>query len=151
MMTVVLELPVLAAALLVALAPAVGPPTAPPPRVDGTSAEPPPAWVEAGTRSRWLAYSSFCWTTACVDFIPPQSRPDLPAVSAKVGTTVRFHLRFMPRTATLALLGPGGPQQQWKLAPGRVIEWRVRRGGVLLLSARASAGSAGYAIRLRTG
>src|SRR6266508_6281823 len=76
------------------------PPVRPPsPPADGA---PPPAWVETQTRSNWLAYGSYCWTpsdghAACVDMIPPQSRPELPTVRVARGSTVRIHLAFAER------------------------------------------------------
>jgi hypothetical protein len=52
------------------------PPGPPPKRGDG----PPPAWLEKRGTDRWLAYSSFCWTTMCADFVAPQLRTDLPRI-----------------------------------------------------------------------
>ena len=50
-------------------------PGTPPPNVAGTTSEPPAAWFQANGRAAWFAYSSFCWTTACVDFLRPRDAP----------------------------------------------------------------------------
>jgi hypothetical protein len=142
----------LAAGLLVPGAHAKRPPT-PPPRVSGAGSAPPPAWVEFGARSRWLAYSSYCWTTegraaACVDFIPPLMRPDVPVIAVERGTRLRFRLGFRPTSVKLLLLGPG-PRRTWTLAASASTTWRAVRAGVFLLEAKGAGGSAGYALRLR--
>jgi hypothetical protein len=142
----------LAAASVAASAHAARPPT-PPPKVSGAASAPPPAWVEIGPSSRWLAYSSYCWTTkgkaaACVDFIPPLMRPDLPVLSARRGTSLRFRLGFRPTSVRLLLLGPG-PRKAWKLDASTSTTWRAVRAGVFLLEAKGPGGSAGYALRLR--
>src|SRR6266576_1770898 len=67
-----------------------GPPPTGPPQLAGIKTVPPPAWVETPQHSRWLSYSRYCWsrptgTGACVDFLPPRSRTDLPILSANAG------------------------------------------------------------------
>jgi hypothetical protein len=120
--------------------------------VSGAQAAPPPAWVELGPRSRWLAYSSYCWRkgtkAACVDFIPPQSRPDVPTIAVRRGTRLRFRLGFRPTSVKLLLLGPG-PRRTWSLAAARSTSWRAVRAGVFQLNAKGTGGSAGYAMKLR--
>src|SRR6266849_6917428 len=75
-----------------------GRPGVPPPK-----GAPPPAWIETSAKSAWLAYGSYCWKTACVDMIPPQSRPDLPAFGVKRGGTVRVHLGFTAKSVSVSL------------------------------------------------
>jgi hypothetical protein len=134
------------AALLIAAPVAATPPTAPPPKVSGAGTAPPPAWVELpGAESRWLAYGSFCWKTTCVDFLPPQMRPDLPRARVRVGSTVRFHLGFKPSNLRLELVGGA---RTWTLRAARVSSWRVARRGVVSLTARAPGGDASYVIRI---
>jgi hypothetical protein len=129
-----------------------GRPPTPPPKVSGARTAPPPAWVEIGSRSRWLAYSSYCWgkgtRAACVDFIPPQSRPDVPVIATERGTRLRFRLGFRPTSVKLLLLGPG-PRKTWSLVASASTSWRAVRAGVFLLDAKGASGSAGYALRLR--
>jgi hypothetical protein len=130
---------------------AAGQPSDPPPKVAGVANPPPPAWVDLGSRDRWLAYSSFCWTTACVDFIPPARRPDLPVLSSTHGSRLRFHLGFLPRSTSLALVDANGTRRRWLLARARTPAWRAVTTGVLILEARSARGSASYAFRLRLG
>lgn len=141
---------VVAAAAAAAAAQAARPPT-PPPKVSGAGSAPPPAWVEFGSRSRWLAYSSYCWTAsgkaACVDFIPPQLRRDLPAVAVRPGTVLRFRLAFRPISVKLVLLAPG-PRRTWSLAAAASTSWRAVRAGTLLLETKGAGGSAGYALKV---
>lgn len=137
--------------LAVALPVAAAPPTGPAPRVSGVSNPPPPAWVAASSGSRWLAYSSFCWTTSCVDFIPPAQRADLPRVRVRLGETITFHVRFAPKSVTVTMLPGGKPQT---LAAARSARWRVRSVGTLVLAAKGPQGSASYVAKLvapRTG
>lgn len=134
-------------ALLIAAPVAATPPTATPPKVSGAgTAPPPPAWVELpGAPSRWLAYGSFCWKTGCVDFLPPQMRPDLPRARARVGSTVTFHLGFRPSKLRVEAVGAG---RAWTLRPVRTSSWRVARLGVVSLTAKGPGGSASYVIRI---
>ena len=136
----------LVAVLAAAPIAAATPPFAPPPKVSGAGSAPPPAWIERpAAPSRWLAYGSFCWKTNCVDFIPPEMRPDLPRVAVRVGTTVAFHLGFKPSRLRLELVGG----RSWTLQPARVSTWRVSRLGAFSLTAKGAGGSASYVIRLR--
>jgi hypothetical protein len=128
--------------LLVQATAATGSPNPPPPKAPGAVA-PPPAWLETARSDRWLAYSSFCWRTACVDFIPPAMRPELPRIPVRLGETVQFHLRF--RLTSLKLTVGG---RQYRLPARRTASWRVVRSGLALLQARAASGSASYAARL---
>src|SRR5919204_1098641 len=101
---------VLAAAAITAPAALAWPgrPSSPPPKAPNPGA-PPPAWIETQTKSAWLAYGSYCWTNggqaACVDMLPPQSRPDLPLIKVARGGVLRVHLALKRPAATLAVAG----------------------------------------------
>lgn len=109
-------------------------------------AAPPPAWIEYGARSRWLAYGSYCCRTACVDMLPPESRPDLPRVKVTPGRMVRVHLGFKSTMASVHVLRAG---RAVKLPPTgrRTLSFRARR-GILIVGERGPRGSAGYIARL---
>jgi hypothetical protein len=98
-------------------------PPPPPPTVQGVPQLPPTAWIETRGGDRWLAFSDFCWTRACVDFELPQRRTDVPKVRLIRGEIVRFHLGFRPSRLALELAGTRYP-----LAARRVATWRVRGG-----------------------
>lgn len=135
-----------AAILLAILAPiAQAKPGTPPPNVAGTTGEPPPAWFTLGARSDWLAYSSFCWTTTCITFLPPARRTDLPKLVAKEGQTLTIHLGFVPRSVLVRVLATN---RSYPLVTRRDPSWRVRGSGVILVEARGAKGSASYAARI---
>lgn len=142
----VLRVPILTVALLALFAGAAQakPPTAPP-NVAGTSSEPPPAWFDGAARPGWFAYSSFCWTTACVSFIPPARRTDLPRVSARVGETLAIHLGFVPKSVLVRVLETN---KSYALVARRDTAWRVRARGLIQVEARAAKGSASYLARI---
>ena len=123
-----------------------GRPKADPPRLhqDG----PPPAWIETRTRSTWLAYGSYCWTTLCVDMIPPAMRKDSPAVSVRRGNPVRLHFAFAPRSANVVFLR-NDLSKTVRLPARQVVMWRPRVSGFVLVDVRGQRGSAGYLLRLR--
>jgi hypothetical protein len=123
-----------------------GRPKADPPQLhqDG----PPPAWIETSSRSAWLAYGSYCWTTLCVDMIPPAMRKDIPTVSVRRDALVRVHLAFRPSKAQVLVIH-GDRTNTYKLRAARVLTWRPRRAGVVLIDARGREGSAAYLLRLR--
>jgi hypothetical protein len=121
-------------------------PRTPPPNVAGTTGEPPPAWFALGARSGWLAYSSFCWTTTCVDFLPPARRTDLPQIRANVGQRLGIHLAFVPRSILVRVLVT---KRSYPLVATRDTSWRVRGSGVIVVEARGAKGSASYAARIR--
>jgi hypothetical protein len=134
---------IVAACLLAVAAPvALALPPGPPPKQGGG---PPPAWLEKPGTDRWLAYSSYCWTTMCADFLPPDSRPDLPRIQLAPGTLVRFHLGLRPTSLRLARFGGG---RTWRLARTRVSAWKVAARGIYVLDAHAAAGSASYVFRI---
>lgn len=123
-----------------------GRPTSAPPKLQQSG--PPPAWLETNQRSTWLAFGSYCWTTLCVDMIPPAMRKDLPTVTLSRGSAVRVHLAFIPRSAQ-ALVLRGNKQTTVKLPSSRILLWRPRIGGVVLVDVKTDQGSAGYFFRLR--
>lgn len=118
-----------------------------PPAVQGTTG-PPPAWLETPTRSLWLAFSSFCWNTVCADYMPPQSRTDLPLLSLRRGANVRLHLAFKP-TEVHATTFVGSRFTHTKLRPAKIVLWRPIRSGIVSFDVRAPQGSAAYLVRLR--
>jgi hypothetical protein len=121
-------------------------PKAPPP-TPPSSAAPPPAWIETQAKSAWLYYGSYCWTTMCVDLIPPETRPGLPTFTVARGRIVRVHLRFVARSATVSI-------DRRKVsssfnADKRILSWSATRAGILTVFARAAAGDASYVARLQ--
>lgn len=142
----------IAAILVAAFLAASGPPSTPPPKVGGVAgALPPPAWVEARGRSVWATYGSYCWSApgksaACVDMIPPATRPDLVRIPAAADTAVRLHLRFEPRSVRVHLVSAG----TWKrvAAQGRrTVSW-LARPGIFDVYVTGPSGSASYLVRL---
>src|SRR5213592_4291796 len=97
-----------------------GRPTTAPPKL--TQPGPPPAWIETHTTARWLAYSSYCWKTRCVDYLPPASRPDLPRVRVARGGVVRIHFAFVPKDVRVTLLST--PPRRAKLPAALIVEWK---------------------------
>jgi hypothetical protein len=116
-----------------------GPPPGPPPQVGGVTSFPPPAWIEAGTVRRWLAYGSYCWRTSCVDMIPNAQRDDLPLVRVRRGRVIRVHLGFRPRSAVVRV---------GATVVSRTTSWKAKRSGFVLVDVRGTKGSAGYVARL---
>jgi hypothetical protein len=123
-----------------------GKPGSPPPSLGAGTKGPPPAWIESKTRSWWLAYSSYCWKTTCADFLPPQGRPDLPAISVRRGLPLRLHLGFRPRQLSISVNG-----KQTRLAAAQVAQFKPSGSGIVIVSARPAAGGgdASYVARLR--
>jgi len=123
-----------------------GRPTSRPPKLQ--QAGPPPAWIETHTTSTWLAYSTYCWKTTCVDFIPPASRSGLPVVRIVRGAKVRVHFALQPTEVYVALVqGSGG--KRYKLPNARVVTWQPPASGIADFEIRAAGGSASYVARLR--
>jgi len=119
-------------------------PPSPPPKVAGAALAPPPAWLEVGPIERWLAYSSYCWKTVCVDFLPPAMRPDVPTVAVPRGQAARLHFGFSPSSVVVSRIG-GGSQ---RLRAARVVPWRPSP-GLYAIAVKAEAGSASYLVRVR--
>jgi hypothetical protein len=133
---------------LLAVGLAFGPPADPPPKVGGTfGGGPPPAWIEIGTRSGWLAYGSYCWRTACVDMVPPESRSDLPRIKVRPRQMLRVHLGFTPALARVHMLRGDRAVAVPSTRGRRSISFRARR-GILMIAASASRGTPSYLARL---
>lgn len=133
-------------AIVLVLGLEVGPPSSPPPDVGGTIGAPPPAWIDSGRRSRWLAYGTYCWRTACVDMLPPESRPEPPRIKVRPGQTLWVHLAFTPGRASVQVL-QAGTSVTLASTGRRTLTFRARR-GVLIVSAMGFRGSASYIARL---
>ena len=118
-----------------------------PPAPEHPRGAPPPAWIETARAERWLAYSSYCWTTPtsglCADYVDPFRRTDLPRFVVKRGEVVRIHLAFVPTEAFVTV-----GRRTVALEPSRVLEVDVRRGGVLVVHVYGAKGDAGYVGRL---
>lgn len=122
-----------------------GSPTSPPPTITAVDSVPPPAWVETRSGRRWLAFSDFCWFTACIDFRQPAERNDVPVVRVESGETIRFHLGFEPESVAIQVASA-----RYALKAAEVPEWRVRgRGGFATLETTGGKGRAKYLARLR--
>jgi hypothetical protein len=123
-------------------------PAPPVPKLTGVSDGPPPAWLETEKGSRWLGYSSYCWRTACVDFIAPRCRNPqrTPRISLGRGERVTAHLGFEPTELGLTLMRRVGATAttQERLRLSREPSWIVRQPGVFSLFARAKGGDASY-------
>jgi hypothetical protein len=123
-----------------------GPPAAKPPKLSQSGA--PPAWIETHAKSSWLAYSSYCWKTTCVDYLPPQSRTDLPVIVVRRGATVRVHFASAP-TQVHATTFLGMRLKHVTLRPARTVSWRPTITGVVSFDVRGGSGSASYVARVR--
>ena len=121
-----------------------GRPATPPPRPAQTSG-PPPVWIESRTRSAWLDYDSYCWKTACADYLPPLQRPGLRTLRTSVGAQLRIHFPFRPTAVTAQVLPAKRPV---RLSASRTATYRVRALGILAISVKAASGSAAYLIKL---
>lgn len=137
---------VLAAALAASAAAA---PPGPPPKVGGAPGAPPPAWIEAGGVQKWLAFSSYCWKTACVDFIPPAMRTDLPSLSVRRGQAATIRFPFLPKRVTVSPVTKNGAGKSVRLASARLVMWRPRAGGLTMIAVEAAAGDASYLVRIK--
>ena len=122
-----------------------GPPTTKPPKLKQPG--PPAAWIETPIRARWLAYSTYCWKTICVDFLPAASRTDLPVVHGQKNQPVRIHFSFLPRDARVTLISAHAGKR-FTLKAARVVEWKPATSGVAVIEVHAAGGSASYAARL---
>jgi hypothetical protein len=106
---------------------------------------PPPAWIETKAGSRWLGYSSSCWTVrngnestgSCADFLAPKcGQPGVPNLQLQAGETVRAHLGYSPTEASVDVSAA--------TLRGRIVEWRVTGPGGFTLFTRAADGDASY-------
>jgi hypothetical protein len=127
-----------------------GRPRTAPPKAPGG---PPPAWIETASRSAWLAFGSYCWTSGgvgkCADMIAPQSRTDLPVVRVARGRTLRVHLGFPAKSVSVSVRGRVLPARL--SSNRRVVSWRAARAGILTVFVRPTSGDASYHARLRLG
>jgi hypothetical protein len=130
------------------VASAVAAPPGPPPKVAGASGSPPPAWSEAGGVQKWLAFSSYCWKTACVDFIPPAMRTDVPSLSVRRGEAATIHFSFLPKKVAISPVRKDGAGKSVRLASARTVMWRPNLGGLTMISVAAAPGDASYLVRI---
>jgi hypothetical protein len=123
-----------------------GEPRTPPPKKPMPGA-PPPAWIETEAKSGWLFYGTYCWKTACITLIAPETRPGLPVFTVRRGQMLRVHLGF---AATSVSVSVDRRKVAAKLSASRsIISWGAHAPGIVTVSARASAGSPSYVARLR--
>jgi hypothetical protein len=106
---------------------------------------PPPAWIETKGASRWLGYSSYCWSFkegnsrahGCADMAAPKcSQQSVPKLSVASGERVRAHLRYDAQQASVE-------GTETKLS-GRTVEWHVHRAGPFLLFTKGGPGDVSY-------
>jgi hypothetical protein len=131
-------------------------PVAAPPRRPDPSA-PPPAWVHTSSRSRWLAFGSYCWSAtrgraACVDMIAPDQRGDVPILVVRPGEVLRFDLAFTAKS--LDIYVGLGTHSTLHRRDARAVAWRAPSGrgdqlATLDVEAQAARGSASYLARIR--
>jgi hypothetical protein len=123
-----------------------GRPVAKPPKLSQSG--PPPAWIETHTKSSWLAFSSYCWKTTCADYVPPQSRTDLPIVVVRRGARVRIHFAITP-SQVHATTFVGTKLKHVTLQRTRTVSWTPTLTGVVSFDVRGASGSASYVARVR--
>lgn len=119
-------------------------PNQPPPKAPDVRSPPPPAWIETKRGDFWLAFSDFCWFTACVDFRQPSERTDIPRLVVGRGETVRFHLGFSPSRLSIEL-----GRRTFALEPKRDAAWHVRAAGLAVLMSHGSLGRANFIARFK--
>jgi hypothetical protein len=107
---------------------------------------PPPAWAETQAKAVWLLYGSYCWRTACADYLPPTQRGAVPTLSAAYRATIRLHLGFAPSKLQLRFVPSN---KVVRLAPRRIAAWQASVGGIVSVETRAATGSASYVLRIR--
>ena len=112
-------------------------PKTPPPKA---RAGPPPAWLETHAGSRWLGFSSYCWSrlgenvSTCADAAAPKcSQKSVPKLSVEKGETVRAHFGYKPSKAAV-------DDMRLKVE-GRTVSWRIEKGGPFVLFAQAPRGN----------
>jgi hypothetical protein len=115
-----------------------------PPKPAGVPGVPPPAWIEAGTTEKWLAYSTYCWKVACVDYVSPEMRKDLPVLRIRRGQAVTVHLRFVP-----SQLSANQGESTRRLVPRETATWRPVGGVASIFAVRKAGGDASYAVRIQ--
>ena len=132
-----------ALAVLALVGSAVAAPPGKPPKPAGVSGAPPPAWIDAGAAEKWLAYSSYCWKLACVDYVSPEMRKDLPVLTIRRGQSVTVHLGFVPSQLSVTQ----GTKTR-SLVPRKAVTWRPAAGVASIFAVRKAGGDASYAVRI---
>ena len=107
----------------------------------GSSAGPPPAWIETKGGTYWLGFSSWCWTKGhtgvCADMIAPKcGMKGVPKVSVDRGEKVQAHLGYTPEEASVE-------RADAKL-DGRTVTWQVDNAGPFMLFTRGKGKDASY-------
>lgn len=105
---------------------------------------PPRATATVGTHTIALTRGSYCWGTQCVDMIPPANRSDIVRLRVPKDAVLTVRLGFVPTSLGAGIVGSAART----LPPRRTATWRVTRGGILGVYARAQPGSASYLVRL---
>jgi hypothetical protein len=93
---------------------------------------------------KWLAYSTYCWKVACVDYISPEMRKDLPVVRIRRGQAVTVHLGFV-----LSQLSVSQGDRTKRLVPRKKATWRPGAGVASIFAVRKAGGDASYAVRIK--
>jgi hydrogenase maturation factor len=115
-----------------------------PPKVGGAPGAPPPAWIGAGAVHKWLAYSSYCWKIACVDFVSPSQRRDIPVLTVRRGQRVLVHLGFAPSELSVTQ-----GAKTTRLASAAVARWLPRSGVAMFFARPKAGGDVSYLVRIR--
>ena len=123
---------------------ALAAPPGAPPKPAGVAGAPPPAWIETGTAEKWLAYSTYCWKFACVDYVSPEMRKDLPVLRIRRGQSVAVHLGFTP-----SQLSVSQGSKTRRLVPRKTATWRPVAGVASIFAVRKAGGDASYAVRFK--
>ena len=106
---------------------------------------PPRAWLETSDGNRWLAAGSSCWQfkggNLCADMAAPDcEQPPIPHFRVARGEWARAHLGFTPEEASL----DGETGAETVQLHGRILEWKVSKGGIFSVFARGQPGDASY-------
>jgi hypothetical protein len=106
---------------------------------------PPPAWIETKAGSRWLGYSSYCWSLTegnaragvCADMVVPKcSQQRVPKLDVDSGEQVRAHLGYDAHAASV--------EHAATKLDGRTVTWRIQQRGLFLLFTKGRPGDASY-------
>jgi hypothetical protein len=103
-------------------------------------AQPPSAYIQAGSARVPLAISSWCWGARCGAPISASTR----VAVVRRGTTVRAQLAFAPTRARLAI----GGRPVAVATHGDVLSWRAGSSGGLTLNVDGGKGWVIYVVRL---
>lgn len=94
----------------------------------------------------WASFGSYCWSTACVDMIPPERRTDLARLPARRGVRVWLRLRFAPKSVRVFLVS-AGRRPLLAVYGARGVAFAARK-GVVEVDVRGPRGSASYLVRI---